>query len=92
LTLNKTVTFANRSVYAIAAPWRDNWVTKEAVLWLAPRPAPAPAGVPHWCHGFCQRENKQNKIISLHRTTSAKTRATAMLRQHAHTAERYQQA
>ena len=34
----------NRSVYVIGAPWRDNWVTKEAVLWLAPRPAPAPAG------------------------------------------------
>jgi hypothetical protein len=48
----------NRSVYAIAAPWRDNWATKEAVLWLAPRPAPALAGGPHWCHGFCQRANK----------------------------------
>jgi hypothetical protein len=39
---------------------------------------PAPAG--HFRqpadHGFCQSENKQNNIISLHRTTSAKTRAT----------------
>jgi len=48
---------------------------------LAPRPAPAPAGDSHWCHGFCQRENKQINIIILHRTTSAKTRATATLRQ-----------
>jgi hypothetical protein len=45
------------------------------------RPAPAAAGDSHWCHGFCQRENKQNNIITLHRTTSAKTRATATLRQ-----------
>jgi len=39
-------TTANRSVYVIGAPWRDNWVNKEVVLWLAPRPAPAPAGDP----------------------------------------------
>ena len=51
------------------------------VLWLAAQAAPAPAGGSHWCHGFCQRENKQNNIIILHRTTSAKTRATATLRQ-----------
>jgi hypothetical protein len=51
-------------------------------------PPRLPPGSPCWCHGFCQRENKQNNIITLHRTTSAKTRATAMLRQHAHTAER----
>jgi len=34
----------NRSVYVIGSPWRENWVNKEAVLWLAPRPAPAPPG------------------------------------------------
>jgi len=61
---------------------------KRTVLWLAVRAAPAPPGAPSRCHGFCQRENKQNNIISLHRTTIAKTRATATLRQHAHTAER----
>ena len=55
---------------------------------MAVQAAPAPAGDSHWCHGFCQRDNKQNNILSLHRTTSAKTRATATLRQHAHTAER----
>jgi hypothetical protein len=55
---------------------------------MAVQAAPAPAGDPRWCHGFCQRENKKNNIISTHRTTSAKTRATATLRQHAHTAER----
>jgi len=54
---------------------------KRTVKWSAVRPAPAPAGDSHWCHGFCQRDNRQNNIISLHRTTSAKTRATATLRQ-----------
>jgi len=49
---------------------------------------PAAAGTPSWCHGFCQRENKLVTIISLQRTTSAKTRATATLWQPAHTAER----
>ena len=58
---------------------------------MAVQAAPAPAGDSLWCHGFCQREHKQNNIIPLHRTTSAKTRATATLRQHAHTAERYLQ-
>jgi hypothetical protein len=42
---------------------------------------PATAGTPAWCHGFCQRENKQNNIITLQRTTSAKTRATPKRRQ-----------
>jgi len=51
------------------------------VLWLAAQAGPAPAGTPSWCHGFCQRENKVITIITLHRTTSAKTRATATLRQ-----------
>ncbi len=55
------------------------------------RPPRLPPGTPWWRHGFCQRENNQNNIISPHRTTSAKTRATATLRQHAHTAERYSQ-
>jgi len=26
---------------------------------MAAQAAPAPAGDSHWCHGFCQRENKQ---------------------------------
>jgi len=59
---------------------RTFWLKKN-VRWSAVRPAPAAAGDPHWCHGFCQRDNKQNNIITLHRTTSAKTRATATLRQ-----------
>ena len=42
----KKRTTTNRSVYVIGAPWRDNRVTKEAVPWLAPRPAPAAAGDP----------------------------------------------
>ena len=48
---------------------------------MAVQAAPASAGDSRWCHGFCQRENKQINIISLHRTSSAKTRATATLRQ-----------
>ena len=54
---------------------------KRIVKWPAVRPAPLPPGTPSWCHGFCQRENKQITIISLQRTTSAKTRATATRRQ-----------
>ena len=59
---------------------RTLWLKKN-VMCSAVRPAPAPAGDSHWCHGFCQRDNKQNNITILHRTTSAKTRATATLRQ-----------
>ena len=65
---------------------------KYMAWWSAVQPTPAPAGDSHWCLGFCQRDNKQINIITLHRTTSAKTRATATLRQLAHTAGRYQQA
>ena len=44
----KKRTTTNWSVYVIGAPWRDNRVTKEAVPWLAPRPAPTPRrGLPH---------------------------------------------
>jgi len=45
---------------------------------MAVQAAPAPAGDFRQLadHGFCQRDNKQNNIIILHRTTSAKTRAT----------------
>ena len=41
----------------------------------------SPPGTPAWCHGFCQRENKLITIITLHRITSAKTRATTTRRQ-----------
>ena len=70
---------------------RTFWL-KRTAKWSAVRPAPATAGDPHWCHGFCQRENKQVTIITLQRITSAKTRATATQWQPAHTAERYLQA
>jgi hypothetical protein len=77
----------------------SDWHTKTSWCFIGPasrlkppgknQPAgPAHAGHSPWCHGFCQRENKQNNSITLHRTSSAKTRATVMLRQHAHTAER----
>ncbi len=68
---------------------------KRNVKWSAARhgtaqhgPAPARDLRQLADHGFCQRENKQNKIISLYRTMSAKTRANAKLRHHAHTAAR----
>jgi len=47
------------------------WLKKNA-KWSAVRPAPAAARDSHWCHGFCQRENKLITIITLHRTMSAK--------------------
>ena len=78
----------NRSVYAIAAPWRDNWVTKEERFVAAPRPAPAPAGDSQLVSRFLPTREQSNNSTILHRITSAKTRATVMLRQHAHTAER----
>ena len=58
-TIKETGTNANRSVYAIAAPCRDNWVTKEECVVAGATARPAPAGHSPWCHGFCQRENKQ---------------------------------
>jgi len=78
---NKTATIPNRPVYVIGAPWRDNWVTKEEGFVAGATACPAAAGTPAWCHGFCQRENKLITIITLHRTTSAKTRATPTRRQ-----------
>jgi len=53
---------------------RTFWL-KRTVKWSAVRPAPAPTGDFRQLadHGFCQRENKQSNIITLHRTTSAKT-------------------
>jgi hypothetical protein len=66
---------ANRSVYVIGAAGfcalihQISTTKNQLVLYrpgLAATPpgknqpaAPAPAGGPHWCHGFCQRENKQ---------------------------------
>jgi len=66
---------------SLAFPHRENLLAKEDCKWSAVRPAPAPAGDSHWCHGFCQRDNKQINNISLQRITSAKTRANATLRQ-----------
>jgi len=62
---------------------------KRTVKWSAVRPAPAPAGDPLPVSRFLPTREYTINRITLHRITSAKTRATAMLRQHAHTAERY---
>jgi len=45
-------------------------------------------GLPPGVTVFANATINKTTSISLHRTTSAKTRATAKLRQHAHTAER----
>jgi len=80
--MKKRRTVHNRSVYVIGAPWRDNWVTKEEGFVAGATACPgSPPGTPARCHGFCQRENKLITIITLQRTTSAKTRATAKRRQ-----------
>jgi len=79
---------ANRSVYAIVAPWRDNWVTKEAVLGLAPRPAPAPAGDSLLVSRFLPTREESNNRITLQRTTSAKNTRHRDSAPTAHTAER----
>jgi len=57
----------------------------------AVRAAPPDGGGSLLVSRFLPTRELSNNRITLHRTTSAKTRATAMLRQHAHTAERYSQ-
>ncbi len=54
---------------------------KKIVKWSAVRPAPAPAGDTLLASRFLPTRELTNNIIILHRTTSAKTRATATLRQ-----------
>ena len=49
----------NRSVYVIGAPHRENFMAKEDGLVVGGAACPIPPGTPLWCHGFCQRENKQ---------------------------------
>jgi len=66
---------------SLAFPHRENFLAKEERWLVGGAACPATAGTPAWCHGFCQRENKLLTIITLQRTTSAKTRATATRRQ-----------
>ena len=54
---------------------------KRTVKWSAVRPAPAPAGDSLLVSRFLPTREYSNNRITLHRTTSAKTRATATLRQ-----------
>ena len=54
---------------------------QNAGLTMAVQAAPAPAGVPLLVSRFLPTRENSNYRISLHRTTSAKTRATATLRQ-----------
>ena len=56
--------------------WLMRTVKRSAV-----RPAPAPAGDSLLVSRFLPTREQTNNIIILHRTTSAKTRATATLRQ-----------
>ena len=48
---------------------------------MAVQAAPAPAGDPLLVSRFLPTRQKSNSRLTLHRTTSAKTRATATLRQ-----------
>ena len=59
---------------------RTFWL-KRTVKWLAVRPAPAPAGDSLKVSRFLPTRELSNNRITLHRTTSAKTRATSTLRQ-----------
>jgi len=54
---------------------------KRIAKWSAVRPAPAPAGDSLKVSRFLPTREQSNNRITLHRTTSAKTRATATLRQ-----------
>ena len=54
---------------------------KRTIKWSAVRPAPAPAGDPLLVSRFLPTREQSNNRITPHRTTSAKTRATATLRQ-----------
>jgi len=54
---------------------------KRLLMWLAAQAAPAPAGDPLLVSRFLPTREQSNNRITLYRTTSAKTRATATLRQ-----------
>ena len=53
----EAATISNRSVYAIAALYRENLLAKEYSLVVSGAARPGTAGDPRWCHGFCQRDN-----------------------------------
>jgi len=59
---------------------RTFWLKKN-VKWSEVRPAPAAAGDSLLVSRFLPTRELSNNRITLHRTTSAKTRATATLRQ-----------
>ena len=59
---------------------RTFWL-KRTVKWSAVRPAPAPAGDSLLVSRFLPTRELSINRLTLHRTTSAKTRATATLRQ-----------
>jgi len=59
---------------------------------MAAQAGPLPQALPLGVTVFAYPDNFVTKRIIQHATTSAKTRATAKLRQLAHTAERYKQA
>ncbi len=59
-------------------------------LW-SPAGRPATSGDSLMVSRFLPTREKRNNSITLLRITSAKTRTTAILRQHAHTIDRYVQ-
>ena len=78
---NTSATIPNRSVYAIASPYRENLLAKEVSLVAGGTGRPGTAGDSLLVSRFLPTREQTNNIIILHRTTSAKTRATATLRQ-----------
>jgi len=78
----------NRAVYAIGfCAAKTSRLPDKFVM--AAQAGPLTRALPLGVTVFAYPENLVTKRIILHTITSAKTRATAMLRQHAHTAKRY---
>jgi hypothetical protein len=78
---NTSATIPNRSVYAIASPYRENLLAKEDSLVAGGTARPGTAGGSLQVSRFLPTRELTNNSSILHRTTSAKTRATATLRQ-----------
>src|SRR5665647_1442733 len=86
-TQNKeAATIPNRSVYVIAAPYREKLLAKEDRSVAGGTACPGTAGDSLLVSRFLPTREKSNYRINLHRTTSAKTRATAKQAATPHTA------
>ena len=77
---------------SLAFPHRENFLAKKDSNVVGGTAAPAPAGDPPWCHGFCQRDNKQNNMHNPAPHHECKNTRHLDSAPTTHTAERYQQA